>query len=93
MVKPQFEQPVEKDFDGVVRTREARAAVMKSLMADLPLEGVHVHNAVASRLTGRKGNAEIFLLLSRTPALNPLYVERCIERALDETERRQRSVI
>jgi 23S rRNA (cytidine1920-2'-O)/16S rRNA (cytidine1409-2'-O)-methyltransferase len=90
LVKPQFEQPEEENFDGVVRTREARAAVIHSLRSDLPSEGVHVLDTVASRVTGRKGNAEIFLLLSSKPAPDPPYVDRRIENALDEAERRQR---
>jgi len=91
LVKPQFEQPVEENFDGVVRTREARAAVLKSLINDLPSEGVFVHNAAASRITGRKGNAEIFLLLSGIAASDPPGVEHRIEQALDASEHRQRS--
>ena len=91
LVKPQFEQPEEEDFDGIVRTREARAAVIHSLRSDLPTEGVYVLDTVASRVTGRKGNAEIFLLLSGEPAPDPLYVDRRIESALDETERRRMS--
>jgi len=91
LVKPQFEQPVEKNFDGVVRTREARADVLKSLIKDLLFEGVYAHDAAASRITGRKGNAEIFLLLSGVKAPDSLYVEKRIEDALDESERRQRS--
>ncbi len=91
LVKPQFEQPVEENFDGVVRTREARADVLKSLIKDLPMEGVYVHDAAASRITGRKGNAEIFLLLSGVEASDSHFVENRIENALDESERRQRS--
>ncbi|RKX81491.1 MAG: hypothetical protein DRP60_00530 [Spirochaetes bacterium] len=68
LVKPQFEQPVEENFDGIVRTRKARADVLKSLIKDLPIEGVYAHDAAASRITGRKGNAEIFLLLSGVKA-------------------------
>lgn len=89
LVKPQFEQPAEANFDGIVRTREARAAVLNSLRTDLPDEGVFVHDAVACRVTGRKGNAEIFLLLSGTPPVDSLYVNDRIETALNEAERRQ----
>jgi len=91
LVKPQFEQPVEDNFDGIVRTREARAAVLKSLVRDLPSEGVFVHDAAASRITGRKGNAEIFLLLSGTAASDTPGVKLRIEKALDDSEYRQRS--
>lgn len=91
LVKPQFEQPVEENFGGVVRTREARADVLNSLIKDLPMEGVYVHNAAASRITGRRGNAEIFLLLSGVEAADSHFVEKRIEDALDDSERRQRS--
>jgi 23S rRNA (cytidine1920-2'-O)/16S rRNA (cytidine1409-2'-O)-methyltransferase len=84
LVKPQFEQPREKNFDGIVRTREARAAVLHSLSSDLPAEGVYVHDAAASRVTGRKGNAEIFLLLSGEPPVDSDYVAKRIESALDD---------
>ena len=85
LVKPQFEEPSEPGFDGIVRTREARAAVLHSLRADLTSEGVHVLDAVASKVTGRKGNAEIFVLLSSEPASDGSYVDRRIEAALDNT--------
>lgn len=88
LVKPQFEQPAEEDFDGIVRTHEARAAVLKSLISDLLIEGVHVHDAVVSGVRGRKGNAEIFLLLSGKVADDPLYVDRRIDMALDMAGRR-----
>lgn len=91
LVKPQFEQPVEADFDGIVRTRKARAAVLHSLMSDLPDEGVFVLDAVACRVTGRKGNAEIFLLLGGKPPENHQYVNNRIETALDEAEHHQKS--
>ena len=91
LVKPQFEQPLEDDFDGVVRTREARDAVIQSLVEDLLSEGVFVHNAAASRIRGRKGNAEIFLLLLNYPAEDPRYVEKCLAEALDASEGRQGS--
>jgi len=91
LVKPQFEQPVEDNFDGIVRTREARAAVINSLINDLPSEGVYVHNAAASRVTGRKGNTEIFLLLANNAAADLRLVENSIEKALDDSQMRQRS--
>ena len=88
LVKPQFENPDERGFDGVVRTREARSGVLESLRRDLGAEGVHVHDAAASRIAGRKGNAEIFLLLSGAPAADAAYVERKIEEALDAADSR-----
>ncbi len=92
LVKPQYEQPVEEGFDGVVKTRTARAAVLKTLIEVLPAEGVYVHDAAASPISGRKGNAEIFLLLSINAAENSQFVDMRIERALDNPGRRQRSL-
>lgn len=89
LVKPQFEQPVEENFDGIVRTREARASVLHSLKSDLPDEGVFVLDAVACRVTGRKGNAEIFLLLGGQPPEDNQVVDNRIQTALDDAERRQ----
>lgn len=86
LVKPQFEDQSEDGFDGVVRSREVRSAVLKSLRADLPAEGVHVHDAVASPVKGRKGNAEVFFRLSSHPSDNPEYVDRRIESALDSAD-------
>lgn len=92
LVKPQFEQPVETNFDGIVRTREARAAVLHSLRSDLPDEGVHVLDAVACRITGRKGNAEVFLLLGGEPPKDSQYVNDRIDTALDQAEHRQSQI-
>ncbi len=86
LVKPQFEDPVESGFDGVVRSREVRAAVLESLRDDLPSEGVFVHDALASPVKGRKGNAEVFFRLSDHPAANNRYVNERIEMALDGDE-------
>ena len=88
LVKPQFENHDEQDFNGIVKTRKARAAVLESLCRDLPAEGVHVRDASASRISGRKGNAEIFLLLSDTPSDDSFFVEKRIEEALNVIDRR-----
>jgi len=88
LVKPQYENPKEDGFDGVVRTNAARAGVLESLRTDLPNEGVFVQNAAASRVTGRKGNAEIFLLLGREPAQDMDKVNAQISRALDDADSR-----
>lgn len=88
LVKPQFENPDEDGFDGIVRTREARSSVLESLRRDLPAEGVHVRDAAASRISGRKGNAEIFLLLAASPAEDASYVEKRILEALDFIDHR-----
>jgi 23S rRNA (cytidine1920-2'-O)/16S rRNA (cytidine1409-2'-O)-methyltransferase len=88
LVKPQYENPKEDGFDGVVRTNAARAGVLESLRTDLPKEGVFVRNAAASRVTGRKGNAEIFLLLGREPAQDMDKVNVQITKALDDADSR-----
>ena len=87
LVKPQFENPEEIGFDGVVRTGEARSRVLDALRRDLPSEGVHVLDAAASRLPGRKGNAEIFLRLASVPPADAAYVDGRIRRALDDADR------
>jgi len=86
LVKPQFERPDVAGFDGIVRNRADRDAVLKALRADLISEGVHVLDAAASLMRGRKGNAEFFLLLSRQEAENSQYVDAEINRALDEAD-------
>jgi len=86
LVKPQFEQPDIADFDGIIRTRSDRDAVLRALQADLKSEGVHVLDAAASLMRGRKGNAEIFLLLSRQAAENPQYVDAQINQALNAAD-------
>jgi len=82
LVKPQFENPSEEDFDGVVRTRAARFAVLRSLRDELPREGVHVVDAAPSAIRGRRGNAEFFLRLAAEPG-DDAYVERRLTAALD----------
>ena len=90
LVKPQFENPAEEGFDGIVRTDDARRRVLYSLTEDLPREGVYVHNAAASRVTGRKGNAEIFLLLAAERALDKGSVISSLEKSLDDAGRYSR---
>ncbi len=82
LVKPQFEGPREEGFSGVVKTHEARREAVASLINDLTGEGVFVHNAAASPVRGRKGNLEIFLLLSRQPASDAAFVKTRVEEAL-----------
>ena len=86
LVKPQFELQSDEGFDGIVRTREARAAVLESLRTDLPSEGVHVHDAAASPVKGRKGNAEVFFLLGDEPADDIGFVNARILTALDSED-------
>lgn len=86
LVKPQFENGSEENFDGIVRTREARSRVLESLRTDLPSEGVYVQDAAASPVRGRKGNAEVFFLLGTEPAEDARYVDTRITEALDAAE-------
>ncbi len=65
LVKPQFEGVVEAGFNGVVKTHEARRRAVNSLVKDLAEESVFVRDAAASPIRGRKGNVELFLLLTR----------------------------
>jgi 23S rRNA (cytidine1920-2'-O)/16S rRNA (cytidine1409-2'-O)-methyltransferase len=88
LVKPQFEQPDEEGFTGIVRTAKARNAVIRALLSDLTSEGVHVLDAAVSSIRGRKGNAEIFLILSAVPAENREFVNSSIEQALEEAGRK-----
>ena len=82
LVKPQFEDPAEEGFEGVVRSRTARAQVLASLRRDLPAEGVHVQDAFASPVLGRKGNAEVFFRLGSRVSDNPAFVDERIALAL-----------
>lgn len=87
LVKPQFENPDEKGFDGVVRNNAVRRNVMQSLRRDLKISHIFVQDAAASILTGKKGNSEIFLLLSASQAIDRAYVEERWDFAIDEAER------
>lgn len=83
LLKPQFEHPRESDFTGVVRTEEARKKVLYTLIRRLEEEQVFVIDAFASPLTGRRGNAEIFVLLSRKVAFDSNHLARRIHMALE----------
>ena len=87
LVKPQFEGPKEIDFDGVVRTDTARAEILYRLKTDLETEGVHIRDAAASPIPGRKGNAEIFLLLSGKPSPDTGFVDTRLALALKDAAR------
>ena len=87
LVKPQFENPIEEDFDGVVRSSRAREDVIEALRNDLEQENVYVHDAVVSAITGRRGNAEIFFLLSDRPSPDGLYAAGRIRAALNAADR------
>lgn len=88
LVKPQYENPKEEGFDGIVRTNAARVGVLESLRTDLLKEGVFVLDATASKVTGRKGNAEIFLLLGSEPPQDMDRVSVQISRALNDADSR-----
>jgi len=66
LIKPQFEYPDPPDeFDGVIRDEVVVRDILEKTSAGLEEEGVFLHNAVVSPITGRKGNRE-FLFLLRT---------------------------
>ena len=88
LAKPQFESPPEERFDGVVRSPDARAGALESLRQDLVVEKVWISDAAASVITGRKGNAEIFLLLSRNQPEDGSYAEDQMRAALETAHRR-----
>lgn len=83
LVKPQFERPNEKNFDGVVRSPEARKEVLRTLRKALPEENAFVIDAIVSPIPGRKGNVEIFLLLSASPSPDMGYVDGRFDAALE----------
>jgi 23S rRNA (cytidine1920-2'-O)/16S rRNA (cytidine1409-2'-O)-methyltransferase len=66
LVKPQFEYPdPPEEFDGVIREKEVVREILRDTLAGLEAEGIFLHKAVVSPITGRKGNRE-FLFLLRT---------------------------
>ncbi len=87
LVKPQFENPPEENFTGVVRTSLSREAAITELRNDLSHERVYVHDVVASTITGRRGNVEIFFLLSNHPDTNRSYAAGRLSAALAEADR------
>lgn len=86
LVKPQFENPPEADFDGVVRSDETRRTVLDTLCRDFLRQGIHVNDVAVSPLKGRKGNIEIFLLLSYSEVSDGDYVRRRWDAALNPSE-------
>ena len=82
LAKPQFEYPAKSQFDGVIRSRETRFEVLYSLSQDLKDEGVYITDYFRSPVSGRKGNIEIFILLSSTPPVSS-----------DKAEKRLREII
>lgn len=72
LVKPQFEWlDPPGTFNGIVFAGEDRKSILKQVAFDLTEEGVGVRNAVASAVSGRKGNQEYFFLLDLSPGLSP----------------------
>ena len=83
LIKPQFENPQEADFDGVVKSREARREVLFRLKEDFERNHVFIHDAIVSPLTGRRGNVEIFLLLASIRSPAEVWVNTRINEALE----------
>ena len=68
LIKPQFEwRNPPPDFDGVVRDSGALREILWGLMKLLLDEGVYLHAALPSPITGRRGNQEFFFLLRNVP--------------------------
>ncbi len=86
LVKPQFERPSETGFNGIVKTSQARRDAIWMLKKDLLKENVYVLDGIVSPITGRKGNPEIFLLLSNSNPPDENYVNSRIALALDEAD-------
>lgn len=83
LIKPQFENPRERNFNGVVKTMEARREVLFRLKEDLERDQVFIHDAVVSPLTGRRGNVEVFFLLSAVRCSDEVDINQKIDRALE----------
>ena len=65
LAKPQFEwRDAPDDFGGVVIGGELIADVLERLLDDLAGEGVAALAAIESAVRGRRGNREVFLLLT-----------------------------
>ena len=91
LVKPQFENPDEENFDGVVKSESVIRNVLELLAADMEHEGVYIENAALSVIAGRKGNSEIFLLLSADPERKPPDIAEKFDSVMEEIRRRQES--
>ncbi len=83
LIKPQFENPRETNFNGVVKTMEARREVLFRLKEDLEMDEVFIHDAIVSPLTGRRGNVEVFFLLSTVRCSDEVDINQKIDRALE----------
>jgi 23S rRNA (cytidine1920-2'-O)/16S rRNA (cytidine1409-2'-O)-methyltransferase len=91
LVKPQFENPDEENFNGVVKSQTVIKNVLELLAADLEHEGVYIENAALSAIAGRKGNSEIFLLLSADPERKPPDISEKFNSVMEEIRKRQES--
>ncbi|OQX29490.1 MAG: hypothetical protein B0D92_03435 [Spirochaeta sp. LUC14_002_19_P3] len=86
LAKPQFENPEEEGFSGVVTAPKARRKAVLNLIADLRRESVYVRDAVLSPLTGHRGNMEFFLLLSNVCPADESRAAMRLEEAFVESE-------
>jgi 23S rRNA (cytidine1920-2'-O)/16S rRNA (cytidine1409-2'-O)-methyltransferase len=64
LIKPQFEYPnPPEEFDGVIKEEEVLREILAETLAGLEEEGVYLHAAAVSPITGRKGNREFLFHL------------------------------
>ena len=83
LIKPQFEwRNPNPEFRGVIEDMKILSGILPALCRDLQEEGSYVQTLMDSRLRGRKGNREIFFLLSRRKTLTMTQIESRIRRLL-----------
>lgn len=83
LVKPQFEwENPNPEFNGVIEDESVLLDILLTLCRDLQDEASCVNRIMLSPLKGRKGNREIFLLLSRHEALTMTQIEHQVRRLL-----------
>jgi 23S rRNA (cytidine1920-2'-O)/16S rRNA (cytidine1409-2'-O)-methyltransferase len=76
LVKPQFEwENPDNNFNGVIKNKETIVEICLNLISKLEENKVYVENLCYSGTKGRKGNQELFFLLTRNSSkklTNPL---------------------
>ena len=85
LVKPQFEwEDPTPDFHGVIRSTSIMRKILMGLVDSLAGEGVFPAACACSPITGRKGNREFFLLLTREAVLEPEALKVAIDSAIPD---------
>jgi len=85
LVKPQFEwQNPDKDFDGVVYSKESRYKIVLDTMKDLWREGAFTTGIESSPVLGSKGNTEYFFHLKRSEEAPYSDMQKRLEEAVLE---------